>query len=126
MMQTITVCSFAASAGFLVCLFLICFCLSLYGISKGLVTWFSNNSAPVQTVPAVVVRMKETDNTTVMTNADGSSMIMPDTVYSVWFRTEDGVEREFHVRAREYRSFREGMRGELTYQGTRWHGFAPK
>ena len=126
MMQTAAFCSFAASAGILVCLFLICFCLSLYGISKGLVTWLSNNSAPVQTVPAVVVRMKKTANTTVMTNADGSSMIMPDTVYSVWFRTEDGIEREFHVRAREYRSFREGMRGELTYQGTRWHGFAPK
>lgn len=120
-----TALSFALGAGLIVCLFLICFCCSLYGISKGLVTWFRNNSAPVETVPAVIVRMQKKDNSTVMTNADGSSSVMPDTVYEVCFRTQDGAERTFHVRRSDYQSFREGMRGNLTFQGTRWHGFEP-
>lgn len=117
--------SFAYIGGFLMLMIVAAAVIVPLSLIRGLAEWMQNNKAPVETVSAVIVRMREQDDTTVMTNADGSTSVMGGTVYYVTFRTEQGAEREFHVSRREYRSFREGMRGMLTFQGTRWHGFQP-
>ncbi|MBR5405723.1 MAG: DUF2500 domain-containing protein [Oscillospiraceae bacterium] len=123
-MVFVTAYSFAAGGLFAV-FFIAVFCIVLVSLCRGLAEWFRNNSAPVETVSAVIVRMRTADDSTVMTNADGTASVMGGTAYYVCFRTENGAEKEFRVKRSEYRSFREGMQGTLTFQGTRWHGFQP-
>ena len=46
------------------------------------------------------------------------------TTYYVTFQVESGDRMEFHVSGQEYGLLAEGDRGKVTFQGTRYLGFA--
>ena len=88
---------------------------------KGLGQWNKNNQSPVLTVEAVIAA-KRTNVSHHHTN-DDMAMSTTDTTYYVTFEVQSGSRMEFHVSGREYGLLREGDRGRLTFQGTRYQGF---
>lgn len=96
---------------------------------KGISQWNKNNHSPRLTVDATVVS-KRTDishssghhnHTTGMHTGGHTS-----TYYYVTFQVESGDRMEFHVNGEEYGLLVEGDYGDLTFQGTRYLGFARK
>jgi len=89
---------------------------------KGLGQWNQNNQSPVLTVEAVVAA-KRTNHSTHMQQVGDMNVPTTDTTYYVTFEVQSGSRLEFHVKGREYGQLREGDRGMLTFQGTRYQGF---
>ena len=89
---------------------------------KGLGQWHKNNQSPVLTVRAEVVT-KRANTTHTMQQVGDVSMPMEDTTYYATFQVQSGDRMELRVPGREYGQLREGDRGELTFQGTRYHKF---
>lgn len=76
----------------------------------------ANDLAPIQTMLAAVVAKR--------TCVSGGGDMMASTTYYATFEVETGERLEFRVPGREYGQLAEGDRGTLTYQRTRYHGFA--
>jgi len=98
-------------------------------VVKYISLWHRNNRAPRLTVEAEVVAKEEThrrhiskDDPMTMFGRSGGAAIC----YYVTFRTNRGDRIEFLITGREYDGLAEGERGMLTYQGTRYLGFAQK
>lgn len=92
--------------------------------AKAIAEWVKNNRAPVETVPAEVRELFTKDDTTMMPmGSDGAMMPVSDTQYCVRFALSDGRVVEHHIPRRLYNSLAVGMRGQLTYQGTRFRDF---
>ena len=99
-------------------------------VVRGIGTWSKNNASPRLTVPAQVVT-KRTSVTHHRHHAHGShhgGMGMGHTAthtsYYVTFQVESGSRIELPLSGTEYGLLAEGDRGKLTFQGTRYLGFA--
>ena len=92
---------------------------------KGISTWHKNNNSPRLTVDASVVSKRQ--NTTVHHHHDSNTGGMynsSSTTYYATFQFDSGDRLELRVSGREYGLLAEGDVGELTFQGTRYLGFA--
>lgn len=79
-------------------------------------TFATNAALPKETVAAKVVAKR--------TQAQGGVGDSPvHTSYFATFQTTDGGRVEVRVPAAEYGQLAEGDEGQLTHQGTRYHGF---
>jgi len=97
----------------------------IFTVVKSLSEWSSNNDQPVLRVPAKIVARR--------TNLSVSSHhhhhehhhahTSTSTQYYATFELDNGERMEFQLDGREAGLLIEGDRGELTYQGTRYHGF---
>lgn len=96
--------------------FIIVIGLILFSAGKGITEWSSNNQKPKLTVKAKVVSKR--------TEVSGGANDHPSsTHYYTTFEVESGDRMEFHVSGFEYGQLAEGDHGELTFQGSRYHGF---
>ena len=66
---------------------------------------------------------KRTSVTTHLQQMGDVMMPMDDTSYYATFQVQSGDRMEFRVKGKEYGLLREGDRGELVFQGTRYHSF---
>ncbi|NLI52767.1 MAG: DUF2500 domain-containing protein [Clostridiales bacterium] len=107
-------------AGFVVVLGII-----IWRAVLGAKAWKRNNDSPVLTVDAAVVTKREDVSQYQMNQTDiAERMYSSSTRYFVTFEVPSGDRMEFHVPAGEYGMLAEGDRGLLTFQGTRFIGFA--
>jgi hypothetical protein len=97
----------------------------IYRAVKGAGKWSYNNAQPVLTVDAAVVA-KRSDVTSSMSDINGGSMHHHHTytTYFITFEVESGDRMEFKIGEDEYGLLVEGDRGRLTFQGSRYLGFA--
>jgi len=93
----------------------------IFAVVKGIGTWAWNNGQPVQTVAARVVSKRTNTSGTGAAMDSGGSV---STSYYVTFEQESGERQEFGVSGREYGLLAEGDAATLTFQGTRYKGFA--
>lgn len=92
---------------------------------KGIGQWNKNNKSPQLTVPATLIA-KRTDVSRRHHSGVGDRHHHhhTSTSYYVTFQVESGDRMEFHVTGPEYGLLIEGDSGKLTFQGTRYLGFA--
>ena len=106
--------------GFLFVLFILFFCFTagivIFAIVIGVCKWNKNNNSPRLTVDATVVSKRFK-----VSHHDDS---YSSTKYYVTFQVASGDRMEFRVRGREQGVLVEGDYGKLTFQGTRYLGFA--
>lgn len=93
----------------------------IFAVVKGIGTWAWNNQQPVQTASARVVS-KRTDTSGMGSNMNSGGSVS--TSYYVTFEQGSGERQEFGLSGREYGLLAEGDAGALTFQGTRYKGFA--
>ena len=91
---------------------------------KGIGQWNRNNHSPRLTVPATVVAKRTNVSHHSHGGANGHHDYHTSTSYYVTFQVESGDRMELHVAGTEYGMLIEGDRGNLTFQGTRYLGFA--
>jgi hypothetical protein len=97
----------------------------LFRLFRGVSEWSENNQEPVLTVPARVVTKRTalsvytTDNAGTNTYSRNSS-----TSYFATFEFGSGDRKEFKLSASQYGLLAEQDVGQLTFQGTRYQGFA--
>lgn len=90
---------------------------------KGIGTWHKNNNSPRLTVNAAVVSKRQ--NTDVHHhNNNGTMHTSSSTTYYATFQFDSGDRLELCISGGEYGLLAEGDVGELTFQGTRYLGFA--
>ena len=85
---------------------------------RGIRQWNHNNHQPTLTVEATVVTKRSHYHRSAGDNTMGS------THYYATFQVESGDRLEFSLPGTEYGMLAEGDRGRLTFQGSRYHGFA--
>jgi len=90
---------------------------------KGVSEWSSNNRQPVLTVVAQLVS-KRTHVSHGHHNHDNHMHTHSSTTYYATFQVESGDRMEFRISGNEYGLLAEGDTGRLTFQGTRYQGFA--
>ena len=106
--------------------FITVFGLIIYRVVLSAQQYKRNNESPVLTVDAKVTgkRMDVND----YHHADMTNNTMDvgysQSYYYVTFEVNSGDRMEFHVRSEEYSMLAEGDVGKLTFQGTRYLGFA--
>ena len=110
-------------------MFLFVFGIILYHVVKGIGTWNENNHSPRLTVLAEVVAKRMKISHHQQANAGDPSgahgfHTYARTSYYVTFQVESGDRMELTVTGTEYGMLAEGDTGSLTFQGTRYLGFA--
>ena len=93
--------------------------------AKGIGQWHKNNQSPVLTVQAEVTSKRRHDSTHMQPIGE-VNMPMTDTTYYTTFQVQSGDRVELRLSGKEYGLLREGDRGALTFQGTRYLGFERK
>nr|WP_207717324.1 DUF2500 domain-containing protein [Anaerosporobacter faecicola] len=115
-------------SGFFVIFFIIfAMVIITFGITivKGVKQWSNNNNSPVLTVMATVVSKRiKVRNTSSNLNDNSGLHTSSSTDYFVTFEVESGDRLEFEVHGEEYGLLVEKDQGKLTFQGTRYQGFA--
>ncbi|WP_316568969.1 DUF2500 domain-containing protein [Neobacillus sp. YIM B06451] len=101
---------------FVTVIFVVVIGLILFTVFKGIGEWSNNNKQPRLNVKAVVVSKR-----TEVSGGSGDSTAS--TWYYTTFEVESGDRMEFAVNGQEFGQLAEGDAGELTFQGTRYHGF---
>lgn len=101
-------------------IFIVTFVLIITRLVQGVGTWHKNNQSPKQTVSAVLVGKR----TAVWGHSGTNTVGSTNTAYFLTFQTESGERTEFNVDGRVYGMSAEGDRGQLSFQGTRFLGFA--
>ena len=101
--------------------FLLIFGVVVFTLIKGVSQWNKNNKEPVLNVDAVVVSKRT--NTSHRSNANNNIHSSSSTSYFITFQVQSGDRMEFHVSGNEYGMIAEGDRGNLVFQGTRFHTF---
>ena len=86
-------------------------------IFRGVGQWRRNNASPVVTAMARVVTKRGEVH-------GGTGESAARTAYFATFETPTGERRELALPAREFGLIADGDTGQLTYQGTRFKGFA--
>lgn len=104
--------------------FIVVFAFIIFAVVKGISTWNYNNAQPKLTVFAKVVSKRENVSTYRHNDANNFSHTSTDTTYYVTFEVESGDRMEFAVYGNEYGLLAEQDTGNLTFQGTRYLGFA--
>lgn len=103
--------------GFFVLVFVLVIGGILYAVIKGIGQWAWNNEQPVQSRPARLVAKRTS-------TSGGGGDTSVSTFYHATFEMDGGERQEFGLSGREYGLLAEGDRGTLTFQGTRYKGFA--
>ena len=117
--------SFLFGGGFQILFFLIfALVIGLFIVTavRGIRQWHRNNNSPRLTVDAAVAA-KRTEVSHYHHHGAGNTH-HTSTWYYVTFQVESGDRMELPVSGREYGLLAEGDRGRLTFQGTRYLGFA--
>lgn len=117
--------SFLFGGGFQILFFLIfALVIGLFIVTavRGIRQWHRNNNSPRLTVDAAVAA-KRTEVSHHHHHGAGNTH-HTSTWYYVTFQVESGDRIELPVSGREYGLLAEGDRGRLTFQGTRYLGFA--
>ena len=98
----------------------------IYRLTQGARRWKQNNDSPVLTVEARVVAKRMDLSHYHHANATTNTMDMgySTTRYYATFEVESKDRMEFSVQSEEYGLLAEGDAGGLTFQGTRYLGFA--
>lgn len=91
---------------------------------KGISQWSKNNKSPRLTVPATLIAKRTNVSRHRHGGANGHHHHHTSTSYYVTFQVESGDRMEFHITGPEYGLLMEGDSGNLTFQGTRYLGFA--
>lgn len=94
----------------------------IFTIINGIREWSSNNKQPILNVDAVIVS-KRTNTSRHHHNNNGHGHTSTSTTYYVTFEVQSGDRMEFVVSGKEYGMLAEGDKGNLIFQGTRYHGF---
>jgi len=107
--------------------FTMIFCIFLTTFVKGISQWHKNNQAPRLTVEALIVAKR----TNVSRHRHGgvahhAGHTTTSTTYYVTFQVASGDRFELQMSGAEYGLLVEGDRGDLSFQGTRFLGFARK
>jgi hypothetical protein len=102
------------------------FGLVIYRLVQGARQYKRNNESPELTVEAKVVakRMDVNDYRHASISNNTMDVGYSQTYYYVTFEVNSGDRMEFHVQNEEYGMLSEGDTGKLTFQGTRYLGFA--
>lgn len=109
--------------------FVLIFGMIVFTVIRGVGQWHKNNNSPRLVVDAEVVTKREDVSHRSMpvagdaTGAHGFHSTS-NTTYYVTFEVKGGDRLEFCVDGSEYGQLVEGDHGELTFQGTRYIGFA--
>ena len=109
--------------------FVLIFGMIVFTVIRGVGQWHKNNNSPRLVVDAEVVTKREDVSHSSMpvagdaTGAHGFHSTSS-TTYYVTFEVKGGDRLEFCVDGSEYGQLVEGDHGELTFQGTRYIGFA--
>ena len=101
-------------------IFILALVLIIVRVVQGIDTWHKNNRSPKQTVSAVLVGKR----TAVWGHSGTNTVGSTNTAYFLTFQAESGERTEFNVDGRVYGMSAEGDRGQLSFQGTRFLGFA--
>ena len=91
---------------------------------RGISTWNKNNNSPRLTVNAEIIAKRQNTDVHHHNNSNGGMHTSTSTTYYVTFQFDSGDRLELRVSGREYGLLAEGDVGELTFQGTRYLGFA--
>lgn len=91
-------------------------------IVRNLRQWHKNNQSPRLTVPVTVVA-KRTSVTHFQGGSNGAQCHTSASYYAT-FQVESGDRMELLLPGREYGLLAEGDQGKLSFQGTRFLGFA--
>lgn len=91
---------------------------------RGIRQWSKNNNSPRLTVPATIVAKRTNVTRHHHNDAGGHYHHHTSTTYYVTFQVDSGDRMELHVNGTEYGMLVEGDRGDLSFQGTRYLGFA--
>lgn len=94
----------------------------LFTIISGVKEWSSNNKEPILNVDAKIVA-KRSKTSRSNHNHNGHHHSSTSTTYYITFEVQSGDRMEFKVSGKEYGMLVEGDRGNLIFQGTRYHGF---
>lgn len=103
--------------------FIFVFGVIIFQVFKGVGKWSHNNAQPELTVDAAIVA-KRTDVSSGMSDMDDMHHHHTYTACFITFEFESGDRMEFKVRDEEFGLLVEGDRGRLTFQGSRYLGFA--
>lgn len=104
--------------------FFLTFGVILAGIIHGISQWNKNNHSPRLTVPATIVSKRMSVSHHHHNHGTGVHHTTHSTSYYVTFQVESGDRMELELYGQEYGMLVEGDRGNLTFQGTRYLGFA--
>ncbi|MBQ6987003.1 MAG: DUF2500 domain-containing protein [Oscillibacter sp.] len=107
-------------------LFFLIATLIVINLIRGIGQWNKNNHSPRLTVSAKVVAKREDVSAHSHHNATHGVHYTHSTAYFVTFQVDSGDRMELAVDGPEYGMLVEGDAGELTFQGTRYLGFARK
>ena len=91
---------------------------------QGISQWNKNNNSPRLTVTATVVAKRTNISRHRHRGANDHHHYHTSTTYYVTFEVESGDRMELEMDGSEYGLLVEGDRGSLTFQGTRYQGFA--
>lgn len=105
---------------FFVISFLLVLAIFVIAFLRMVVQWNENNHSPRLTVQASVVS-KRTEIS--RHSGDRNYSASGFTSYYVTFQVDSGDRMEFSVSGQQYGLLVEGDRGELSFQGARYHGF---
>lgn len=110
----------ASLESFFVIPFLLVSAIIVIAFVRMVVRWNENNHSPRLTVQANVVSKR----TEISRHSGDRNYSAPGfTSYYVTFQVDSGDRMEFSVSGQQYGLLVEGDRGELSFQGTRYHGF---
>ena len=110
---------------FFILMFLLVFGGIVVTMIRGIGQWSKNNNSPRLTVEATVIS-KRGDVSHHHHNNGGTMHTTTSTTYYVTFQVQSGDRMELRVSGYEYGMLAEGDFGDLTFQGTRYLGFARK
>lgn len=91
---------------------------------RGIRQWNKNNNSPRLTVSATIVAKRTNVTRHHHNDAGGHYHHHTSTTYYVTFQMDSGDRMELPVNGAEYGMLVEGDRGDLSFQGTRYLGFA--
>ena len=105
-------------------IFVLVFGIIIVAMVRGIGEWNKNNHSPKLSVPAKVVSRRTAISHHHHHQGNGMYHTHTATSYYATFQVASGDRMELHVGGREYGMLAEGDFGELTFQGTRYLGFA--
>ena len=105
-------------------MFVLVFGIIIVTMVRGIGEWNKNNHSPKLSVPAKVVSRRTAVSHHHHHQGNGMHHTHTATSYYATFQVASGDRMELHVGGREYGMLAEGDFGELTFQGTRYLGFA--
>lgn len=91
---------------------------------KGIGQWSKNNKAPRLTVPATLIAKRSDISHRHHGGVNEHHHHHTSTSYYATFQVESGDRMEFHISGQEYGLLIEGDKGNLSFQGSRYLGFA--